>query len=417
MNKIKLKYHFAFTVIALIILSNQRLLQFAEYIYDIIVALISSASTQSFIPVDIRLDYFISFIAFIGIIIYIIFFWNSSWLNKKLKLSSSIIFFVISGITFYPLISGSQTNIDRESIKISKMPPFTCLNYFTQLDERNNLHKKLNGLFEQNDGSIYIYFDSYKIGERIEYSFNSEVYFIEKNVVRSKKNMPVVSLRFFILGTDEFGNDLFTEIIYGIRKSFFVAAFASFLSLLIGSILGYYSGTHTGFTGIAINRFSESIFSIPSILLFIIILIFYGSSTSSIAVVMGLTGWITIFKIVRNEVIIIKQKEFYKTSELLGLSKTDLLRKELMPNISAPILIAAIFMFMNFIILESSLSFIGLGSDESYSSLGSIIQRGNYYLPKYYWITLFPTFALASILIVLNSIKDIIRKIIDPRKK
>jgi len=132
---------------------------------------------------------------------------------------------------------------------------------------------------------------------------------------------------------------------------------------------------------------------------------------------MGLTGWITIFKIVRNEVIIIKQKEFYKTSELLGLSKTDLLRKELMPNISAPILIAAIFMFMNFIILESSLSFIGLGSEESYSSLGSIIQRGNYYLPKYYWITLFPTFALASILIVLNSIKDIIRKIIDPRKK
>jgi ABC-type dipeptide/oligopeptide/nickel transport system permease subunit len=414
MKRIELKYYILITLIALTLIANTRLIYFTNFAIDF---LYGNNSAAALIPVGVRIDYFFVFVLYIAIAVYLALRWRSSLLNKKIKFSNGLMIALFLFIALFPFISGYQSNVSRESIKISKLPPFTKLNCFTKVSDENNQSKNYDKLFLINDRNPFIYFDSYKTGKQIKYSFNGEEGYVDKKILLSKDNLPVVSARYFIMGTDEFGNDLLIEILFGIRKSFFVAILASILSMFIGSILGYFSGTHTDFSGSIINRITESVFSIPSILLFIIILLFWGSSVISVAIILGLTGWITIFKIIRNEVILITQKEFYQTSVMLGLSKSDLLKKEILPGLSAQLSVSFIFMFMNFIIFESSISFIGLGSEESYSSLGSIIQRGNYYLPHYYWITLFPMLSLAAILISLNAVKYNIRKNIDPRIK
>lgn len=412
MKNLKVKYCLVIIFTLILILSNTRLILFGKLLFDSI-SLPQFSGTNFYLIID----YIGIFVIFILSMFALFFFWNSNLFNHRIKIEIAVYTFIFSLILFSPLFIGSELSLSREIIFVSKIPPMTDLNYFRLKDKASEDFNYYEELFGQFGNDRRIYFQNFTDSVLITYTINGNTENIAREQILMKNNKPIINSKIFLLGTDEYGKDLFIEIIYGIRKSIIIAFIASLISFLIGSSLGYLSAISENFFGNMINRISEAFFSIPSIMLFIIILMLWKNSVLTIPVVMGLTGWITIFKVVRNEMILLKQKPFFQMSYKLGLSKLRLLRLEILPFISAQLFITIVFMFANFIIVESSLSFLGLGNEDTYSSLGNLIQRGNYYLPQYYWMTLFPVLALSFIIVSLNSIKSYIRKAIDPRLK
>jgi len=362
-------------------------------------------------------DYYLSFAIFILMILIIGVKWNSLILNKKITLFKGLGFCTLMLVMLFPLMSGHNIKVDRNNLAIAKMPPLSVVKYFSIIDnsELKTAIDNISNLSDVNKNEQRIYFSEFNGNEIINYKMNGKKKSIELDRIRKEKGKPIIGKRMFILGTDEYNQDLFIEIVYGVRKSIYLAMIAVIVSVFIGSLLGYLSAVNENIFGIMINRIAEAFFSIPSILILIVAIMFWKNSVVIVGIIMGLFGWITIFKIQRNEIILVKQKYFYITSSKIGLSAAQLMMKEILPYISGQIFLNIIFLMVTFILTESSLSFIGLTSGGSYTSLGALIQRGNFYLATSYWIGLFPSVALALIIIVLNYIKNILRKIIDPR--
>jgi peptide/nickel transport system permease protein len=131
--------------------------------------------------------------------------------------------------------------------------------------------------------------------------------------------------------------------------------------------------------------------------------------------VLGVSGWMSLFKIVRSEVLSIKQKDYFITSVLIGLKKMHLLRKEIFPVIITPVTVNLIFLFSNVILAEAALSYIGLGGGNSYPSWGSMISSGQEYISKAWWLIAFPGTALILTLFTFNSFGKTLSRLYNPR--
>jgi peptide/nickel transport system permease protein len=153
----------------------------------------------------------------------------------------------------------------------------------------------------------------------------------------------------------------------------------------------------------------------PIIFLILLILSLFGNNIFAVIIVLGITGWMTLFKVVRSEVISIKNKDFFVTSKLLGLSNFQLLRKEIIPIILAPIIVNIVFQFASVILAESALSYLGLGVGMDYPSWGSMIEAGQEYLSKAWWMSFFPGLMLVLTLLSANNLGREINRIYNPR--
>ena len=230
-------------------------------------------------------------------------------------------------------------------------------------------------------------------------------------------NYLYIKEKFFLLGTDEFGRDLFVRLIYGTRISITVGLGAIVLSFLIGIFLGFIAGYRGGLLDIVLNRFTEIFLAFPVIYLIVLILALFGSSLLSVIVVLGISGWMSLFKIVKSEVLSIKQKDFFSTAELVGLNKSQLLIKEILPVIVAPVLVNLVFLFSNVVLAEAALSYLGLGSGNAYPSWGSMISSGQEYITKAWWLIAFPGLGLILTLYSVNSSGKMLGKVLNPRLK
>ncbi len=229
------------------------------------------------------------------------------------------------------------------------------------------------------------------------------------------QGIPIIKNKFFLLGTDEFGRDLFARLIYGTRISITVGIGAVILSFIIGILLGFVAGYRGGILDISLNRFTEMFLAFPVIYLIVLILALFGSSIFSVIIVLGISGWMSLFKIVKSEVLSIKQKDYFATAELVGLNKFQLLKKEIFPVIITPVLVNLIFLFSNVILAEAALSYLGLGTGNSYPSWGSMISSGQEYITKAWWLIAFPGLALILTLFTFNSSGRLLGKAINPR--
>ncbi|MDA7847996.1 ABC transporter permease [Sulfurospirillum sp.] len=222
----------------------------------------------------------------------------------------------------------------------------------------------------------------------------------------------------FILGTDEQGRDIFSAIIYGLRISLYVGFASTILSVIIGFTLGLIAGYYGGWVDTIIMRIADIQLSFPSILIALIIMALWGAGIGNIIIAITIVTWVYYARTARGVVLSEKEKDYAQSAKALGMSSFSIIFREIMPNVTAPIIVIATVRIATAIILEATLSFLGLGVPITEPSLGSLIANGYQVLfSGYWWTSVFPGIVLMLLIISINLIGDRARDIMNPRLK
>jgi peptide/nickel transport system permease protein len=208
------------------------------------------------------------------------------------------------------------------------------------------------------------------------------------------------------LGTDELGRDVLARLIHGARVSLLVGFGAMLIASLLGLLLGVVAGYYGGAADALISRLTEVTFTFPSFFFFIALAgMIRFSSALPLVVVMGLTRWTDIARLARAETLKLKQLDFVLAVRVLGASDLRVLLRHIVPNAMPPVLVAATFGVASAILLESALSFLGIGVPPPTSSWGELLTQAHRYLvhPGAWWLAVFPGLAVAGTVLIVNS--------------
>lgn len=217
------------------------------------------------------------------------------------------------------------------------------------------------------------------------------------------------------LGTDSLGRDQLTRIMYGSRVSLMVGFIATAVALLIGVLWGATAGFIGGRLDAIMMRIVDTLFALPFTIFIILLTVIFGSSMVLLFIAIGAVEWLTMARIVRGQVLGIKQQEFVEAAVSMGLSQWQIITRHLIPNVLGPIIIYTTLTIPSVILLESFLSFLGLGIQPPQSSWGSLISSGVETMEEYPWLLIFPGLVLSLTLFSLNFLGDGLRDALDPR--
>jgi peptide/nickel transport system permease protein len=224
-------------------------------------------------------------------------------------------------------------------------------------------------------------------------------------------------LREHPLGTDHLGRDILSRILYGGRISLGVGLSAVTLSCLVGVTLGLLAGFHGGRTDAFIMRVVDVFLAIPYILLAMGVVFALGASLLNVILVMALTRWVQFARIVRADVLSIREREFVSGARARGNRSTRLLLRHVLPNALTPIIVVATLELAFMIIYESALSFLGLGVQPPTPTWGWMLSDGRNYVATAWWLATFPGLAIMLTVLAVNLLGDWLRDTLDPRLK
>lgn len=223
-----------------------------------------------------------------------------------------------------------------------------------------------------------------------------------------------VSTHYHYFGTDNLGRDIWVRCAVGTRLSLYIACLAMLIDLVIGVIFGMISGYYGGRLDLLMQRITEVLSIVPTIIVVTLLLVVLKPGLSSIIVAMMLTGWINMARIIRAQVLKVKEQEFVMAAHTIGETTVDILVKEILPNSIGQILTTFMFSIPSAIFLEAFLAFIGLGVPEPYASLGSMINDGFSSAMSYPHMIIFPIILLVLLMLSFNLFADGLRDAIDP---
>jgi len=221
----------------------------------------------------------------------------------------------------------------------------------------------------------------------------------------------------FILGTDHLGRDFLSRLIYGTRVSLIVGFFAVFLTGSFGLLVGLVSGYFGGKIDFFLMRLVDLVLSFPFILLALATIAIVGPSLTVLILVMSMRIWVIYARVVRGEVLSMREQEFIQAARSIGGSDIRIIFRHILPNVLAPVIILASLYLGRMIIIEAGLSFLGLGVPPPTPTWGGLLSDGKIHLYTSWWLVTFPGLAITITVLGSNLVGDWLRNILDPRMK
>lgn len=220
-----------------------------------------------------------------------------------------------------------------------------------------------------------------------------------------------------ILGTDSLGRDVLTRCLYGARVSILVGICSVAVAGVIGTALGLISGYYGGWIDSIIMRIADAFHAIPRILLAMVVLFVMEPSVFTLIMVIGVTNWVSYARLIRGEVLSVKEKEYVKASRTIGTSDFDIIRKHILPNVFAQFIVVSTISVAGSIIIEAAMSFLNLGIQPPTVSWGVMLANGRDYVGTHWWVCTFPGIAITITVLGIMFLGNWLRDVLDPKNQ
>lgn len=219
----------------------------------------------------------------------------------------------------------------------------------------------------------------------------------------------------FVLGTDEMGRDTFSRLLHGGKISLVVGIVAMFATVVTGLLVGLVSGYYGGKIDSILMRFTDTMLCFPQVFLLLILAAFITPTVVTIALIIGLTSWMEVARIIRAQIQYIKEQDFIQASFALGASGSRIMFRELLPNAMAPVLVSATLNVANAVLMESYISFLGYGIQPPLASWGNMLTNAQAYFDLSPWLAILPGIMITLTVMSFNFLGDGLRDALDPR--
>lgn len=372
----------------LIVRFEEALITF-KMLFVFIGLLISDYNTSLSLLNEGIVDQYSTVILLLVVLILTIFFKKKYlWLNRKCLWIDLMLIILSLLFLVAPLLAPYDDSLQFNLPQAKRLTPLST----------RYLVEKYNHLSENNKLGAFREYESMLFRDYV-----SSDYYITDKPIKSISNEVKSKKITFVLGTDEYGRDILSRIIYATRYSLMISLVAILISGILGLLLGFVSGYYGRFTDVVLNRFVEMFLAIPFIFLVILSVAFLGDSLTTVILVLGLAGWMSLFKVVRSEVLKLKTRDHIVTAKMIGMSLPTLLIKEYFPLLFPSVSVNLIFQFAFILVAESSLSFLGITGNYSHPSLGGMMQQGFTSLYNAWWISIFPTLVITWIFFIVQN--------------
>lgn len=222
-----------------------------------------------------------------------------------------------------------------------------------------------------------------------------------------------------ILGTDNLGRDVFARVLYGGRVSVFVSVLGALMGSLVGMVLGSLAGYFGGKVDMLLVRLSEIFQTFPEMILIMILVAILGQGVGNLVLVFSVTGWMTTFRMVRNEFLALREETYVQVCEAFGMSKAAIMFKQILPNVLSPVIVSTTVNVAGFILSEASLSFLGVGVPSSVPTWGNILNAAKSVevVSNYWWLWAVPGGVISIFVLAINFFGDGLRDVLDPKQQ